>query len=140
MGTIEHIDEYEQALREVTRVLRPGGSAIIGVPYLWDPFLRPLLVWVLDQLGRYPYSPEKAFGGAELRDVVERSGLRVHTRTGLLFAPGVLRLFDLWLHARASRMTSLTSAMIVPFEWLEHRWEWPRRLGYLAAVAAHKPR
>src|SRR5205823_4181922 len=43
MGTIEHFDETEQAVREMARVLKPGGCAIIGVPNRHDPFLRPLL-------------------------------------------------------------------------------------------------
>src|SRR5262249_47011472 len=30
MGTIEHFDEYAEATREIFRVLRPGGIAIIG--------------------------------------------------------------------------------------------------------------
>src|SRR5215213_5618102 len=71
MGTIEHIDEYKDALREIHRVLRPGGRAIIGVPHKWDLFLRPLMVWVLDAFGKYLYSPEKSFSAGELRRDVE---------------------------------------------------------------------
>jgi SAM-dependent methyltransferase len=33
MGTIEHIDEYDQAVGEIRRVVRPGPRAIIGVPH-----------------------------------------------------------------------------------------------------------
>jgi ubiquinone/menaquinone biosynthesis C-methylase UbiE len=43
MGTIEHFEEYAQAVREIFRVLRPGGTAIVGVLNKLDPFLRPLL-------------------------------------------------------------------------------------------------
>ena len=46
MGTIEHFDETEQAVKEMARVLKPGGRAIIGVPNRHDPFLRPLLATV----------------------------------------------------------------------------------------------
>ena len=42
MGTIEHFPDSETALREMHRVLRPGGRAVVGVPNRWDPFLRPL--------------------------------------------------------------------------------------------------
>ena len=34
---------YEVAAREIFRVLKPRGTAIIGVPNKLDPFLRPLL-------------------------------------------------------------------------------------------------
>jgi len=138
MGTIEHIAEYEDAIAEIRRVLKPGGSALIGVPFLYDPFLRPLLVWVMDQFGKYPYSPERAFSGRGLRDAVERSGLRVEFRTGLMFAPGVLRLADLYWHTRGSRLRRLTPPVLHLFEFAERRWEWARRLGYLLAVVAHK--
>jgi SAM-dependent methyltransferase len=32
MGTIEHIEEYQQAVDEVARVLKPGGIAVVGRP------------------------------------------------------------------------------------------------------------
>lgn len=138
MGTIEHVLEYELAVREISRVLRPGGVAVIGVPHKWDVFLRPLLVRLLERFDRYPYSPERAFSAAELRDLVARNGLTVENRTGLLFVPGIVRLADLFLHVRRLPAARLTAAMTRPFEYAEHRWEWARRLGYLVAVVARK--
>ena len=73
------------------RVLRAGGKAVVGVPYRWDPFLRPLLVVLLELLGKYPYAPERSFGARELRQI-EGAGLQVLERTGILALPGVLRL------------------------------------------------
>src|SRR3990172_13222190 len=32
MGTIEHVHDYCVAVREIYRVLKPGGKAIIGIP------------------------------------------------------------------------------------------------------------
>lgn len=138
MGTIEHMREYELAIREVSRVLKPGGIALIGVPYKWNPFLRPLVVWVLERFNLYPYSPERAFGASELRATVERNGLTVEQRTGLLFVPGIVRLADLFLHVRGLPIERFTAATARPFEYAERRWEWARRLGYLVAVVARK--
>lgn len=138
MGTIEHIREYELAVREVRRVLRPGGTAIIGVPHRWDPFLRPFVVWVLQRLDRYPYSPERTFSAGQLRQVMERNGLRVKQRTGLMFVPGVVRLADLFLHVRRNPLERLTARLVEPFEYAERRWEWARRLGYLLALVVQK--
>jgi SAM-dependent methyltransferase len=140
MGTIEHIDEYRQALAEVTRVLRPGGRAVIGVPNLWDPFLRPLMVWVLDRFGGYAYAPEKAFSGGELRRVVEEAGLVVRERTGILAMPGWLRMADLYFHRRGWRAQGAMERLLWPFEQIERSPRWAGRFGYLATVVAERPR
>ena len=55
MGTIEHFKEYRQALKEIFRVLKRGGRAIIGVPNKWDPFLRPAMVAFLNWFNLYGY-------------------------------------------------------------------------------------
>jgi SAM-dependent methyltransferase len=138
MGTIEHIDEYRDALREIHRVLKVGGTAIIGVPNFWDPFLRPLLVTVMEALGRYPYAPEKSFTRAELRRDVEAAGLSVTKMTGILLLPGVLRMLDLFLHVRRGWAARRTEWFIRPFDAIEQRFAWLDRLGYLVTAVATK--
>lgn len=138
MGTIEHIDEYRLAVREVARVLKPGGRAIIGVPHKWNLFLRPLLVTVLDRFGKYPYSPEKSFSARALREVVEQAGLRVTRRTGILTVPGIVRMFDVFLFRRRIVSRRLVPLVLWPFDRLETRWRWPGHFGYLIAVVAEK--
>ena len=138
MGTIEHIREYELAIREVARVLKAGAAAIIGVPNKRDPFLRPVLVRVLEWLDLYPYSPERAFSASELSALVERNGLDVEQRTGLMFVPGIVRLADLFLHVRGFRAARVVAALSRPFEYAERHWQWARRAGYLVAVVARK--
>lgn len=138
MGTIEHIDRYQEAVQEVWRVLKVGGKAIIGVPHKWNIFLRPLLVRALDLFDKYPYSPEKSFSAGELRRVVEHSGLRVLRRTGILTIPGIIRMADLFFYRRNIPLHRLTPFFVWPFEYLETRWEWPGVLGYLIALVAEK--
>jgi SAM-dependent methyltransferase len=139
MGTIEHIEEYAQAVAEIRRVLRPGGRAIIGVPHRWNLFLRPLMVAMLAACGRYLYAPEKSFGGGELRRMIESQGLRVTWRSGLLTAPGILRMADLYLYTRRNPLWRLSRLWIPLFEQAETRWRWPGRFGYLIAMLAEKP-
>ena len=140
MGTIEHIAEYRQAVAEVGRVLAAGGTAIIGVPHRWNLFLRPLLVWLLELAGLYPYAPERSFGAGELRRIVEAAGLAVRERTGILAIPGSLRMLDLLLHTRGRTSRRLIPALLRPFEALEERSRWARRrLGYLLVLVADKP-
>jgi SAM-dependent methyltransferase len=139
MGTIEHIEEYAQAVAEIHRVLRPGGRALIGVPHRWNLFLRPLMVAMLTACGRYLYAPEKSFGGGELRRLIESQGLRVTWRSGLLAAPGILRMADLYLYTRRNPLWRLSRLWVPLFEHAETRWRWPGRFGYLIAMLAEKP-
>lgn len=139
MGTIEHIDEYAQSLQEIRRVLRPGGTAIVGVPHKWNLFLRPLMVWILDAFGQYLYAPEKSFSAGELRRDLERAGLRPAERTGILTLPGVLRMADLFFYTRGIPLYRLSPLFLAPFQFLETRWRWPGRFGYLLTWVATKP-
>lgn len=138
MGTIEHIDEYPVALREIRRVLKVGGRAIIGVPHKWNIFLRPLLVKTLEFFGKYPYSPEKSFGYGELRRVVEANGLRVCRRTGILAFPGILRMAELFFYKHDIPLYRLTPLLLWPFDFVETRWQWPGFFGYLMVLVAEK--
>jgi SAM-dependent methyltransferase len=139
MGTIEHIDEYPQSLREIRRVLRPGGRAIVGVPHKWNLFLRPVMVWMLDAFGQYLYAPEKSFGAGELRRDLESAGLQPVERTGILTLPGPLRMADLFFYTRGISLYRLSPLFLAPFQYLETRWRWPGRFGYLLTWVAGKP-
>ncbi len=138
MGTIEHMDEYEQALREVRRVLRPGGEAIIGVPHKWNVFLRPVLVKLLDLSGNYAYAPEKSFSAHELRTAIENAGLKAHRRGGILAVPGALRMLDLFLFSRGVPGGRLLTPFFRVCSFFETRWRWPGFLGYLITMVAEK--
>ena len=140
MGTIEHSSHYAIAARELLRVLKPGGVAIIGVPNKLDPFLRPLLVHLLNRFGLYAYGFEKSFTPRQLRRLLEKVGFRVTAQTGILFVPGWLRMMDLWCHARASRLVGLTALLIRPFAWLYRTVPAVRRHGYLTVCVVLKVR
>jgi SAM-dependent methyltransferase len=138
MGTIEHSPGYERAASELARVLKPGGVAIIGVPNKLDPFLRPLLVHVLNHAGLYAYGFEKSFTPRHLRRLLEGVGFRVTAQTGILFLPGWLRMADLWCHISAPRLTGLTGALVRPFAWLYRTVPYVRRHGYLTVCVVTK--
>jgi SAM-dependent methyltransferase len=139
MGTVEHFDETEQALAEIFRVLRPGGTAIIGVPNRHDPFLRPLLVAVLYRLGLYGYGYEKSYSRKALREMLCRAGFSVTAETGILFIPGWLRMLDLVCLSWCRPLARLTGLAVRPFAWLSRRFPPLRRHGYLLVMAATRP-
>lgn len=65
---IEHVDDDAGALREIRRVLKATGSALITVPAfraLWG---------VQDEIGQH----KRRYRGTELRRLAERAGLRIH--------------------------------------------------------------
>jgi SAM-dependent methyltransferase len=139
MGTIEHFVEYAQAVREIYRIVAPGGIAIVGVPNKLDPFLRPLLVHLLNLVGLYGYGMEKSFTPGALQRLLESAGFRVTARTGILFIPGWLRMLDLWLHTRRSRLTWVAALPVRLFAWLYRRVPAVRRHGYLTVCVAQRP-
>ena len=140
MGTIEHFDETEQAVREMARVLKPGGRAIIGVPNRHDPFLRPLLATVMQAVGLYAYGYEKSYSRRALRDMLERAGFTVVAETAILFIPGGLRILDLACHSWCRPLSTVTAALVRPFVWLDRHVAAVRKHGYLLATVAAKPR
>ena len=139
MGTIEHFDETEQAVREMVRVLKPGGRAIVGVPNRHDPFLRPLLATLMQAAGLYAYGYEKSYSRRSLREMLERAGLEVRTETAILFIPGALRILDLACHAWCRPLSMLPATLVWPFVWLDRHVAAVRRHGYLLATVAVKP-
>jgi len=140
MGTIEHVDEYQTAVHEIHRVLKRGGKAIIGVPHKWDIFLRPLFVQALDLFDRYPYSPERSFSCGELRGVLEEAGFSVTSRTGLLASPAIIRMADCFFYRRNIPLRHLSPLFLWPFSFLEPRFPWLGRFGYLLAMIVEKGR
>jgi SAM-dependent methyltransferase len=133
MGTIEHFHESATALREMHRVLRPGGRAVVGVPNRWDPFLRPLLSRALQSVRLYGYGYERSFSRPALRRMMESAGFEVIAETAILFVPGWLRMADLALHSYARPLAGVTAAALTPFVWLDTHVPAVRRHGYLLA-------
>ena len=139
MGTVEHFPETETAVAEIFRVLKPGGTAIIGVPNRWDPFLRPLMVAVMYRLGLYGYGFEKSYSRRELRAMLQRAGFEIVAETGILFLPGWLRILDLACSAWARPLATITGAACWPFARASGAWPFLRRHGYLLATVARRP-
>lgn len=140
MGTIEHFDDFDRAVAEMARVLRPGGRAIVGVPNRLDPFLRPALVWVMQRVGLYDYGAERSFTRGQLRRLLQAHGLEVVAEDAILFIPGWLRMLDLACYAWWPALAPVTRALVASFAWLDRHVPRLRRHGYLLATVVEKPR
>lgn len=50
-GVLEHVDEYRAALDEITRILRHGGTLLLGLPFRQPIHLAPLDFWRFTEHG-----------------------------------------------------------------------------------------
>jgi SAM-dependent methyltransferase len=138
MGTLEHLPRPEAAFSELTRVLKTGATAIVGVPNRRDPFLFSATSRLLQACNCYPYGYETWYTNSELGDRLEASGLRVVQREAILFLPWMLRFLDLYLWLNFPPACRLTRLLLQPFRALSRVPGLARRFGYLTVCAARK--
>ena len=112
---LQHLPEPEQALREIARLLRPGGKAILSVPHL---------VWLHNEPHDY-----WRFTGHGLRHLVEKVGLRlvsVEPVGGLVcflaYAPSTAVLALLWPVRPAFRAGLWVNRLFIRLALLTDRW------------------
>ena len=104
LGVVGYLETDVRALREIRRVLKPGGQAVIGTPALVSPFyymdrvfewLKGILRSIKHRLSGRPLQPEKDSPNAPLRR---------------------------YYRPRWSRL--LRSLQLQPEEWVCHGWGW----------------
>lgn len=103
---VEHVDDDLAALREIRRVLAPGGRALITVPAFMALWGRQ------DEVGQH----KRRYGRGELRQRVEAVGLRAQRRfyfNYLLFLPILLvRTFVRRAHVKVENENELNSPFL----------------------------
>ena len=50
-GVIEHVDDYSAALKEITRILKPGATLLLGLPFRQALHMAPSDYWRFTEYG-----------------------------------------------------------------------------------------
>lgn len=97
-GVIEHFPDYELAIEEFWRVLRPGGTLNLVQPNKFS--LRHLKKISLEMIGRWPFGMQINFSPSFLCSLLRKKGFRnirfsVRPYSG---SGGIINLADAWLN------------------------------------------
>ncbi len=132
---IEHIPDYDLAIKGKNRVLKPNGRLVITTPNMISMYglQRILLDYIFKVLFKkirrqqHPYDVWKRFG--EVRGVLDRNNFRVKERLASCYLPGMLTYF------LPRPMKKVLVMIVAPFEDIVRG---TGRFGYTLGLSAEK--
>ena len=115
-GVLMHIVESDLAVRELVRVLRPGGRLVCSINNALSPYALPVQFWNRRKKGfvqkfRFPASFRKLLAGTG----IELGGLR---------GDGIVATVPLRIGAFQFPPASIFPAVCKVDEWVANRWPW----------------
>ncbi len=142
-GSIEHVPEYDRAFYEQVRVVKEGGSVLVGVPNLANWSMRGLSAAILHSIGlmKKVTNPERHFTGRQLKALAESMGLAKAEVTGYHLFPKHIRWLDLWLEYRgveAVAHSRFLRWLLRAFTYMEFRYGVARAFAEMLLVKGVK--
>jgi ubiquinone/menaquinone biosynthesis C-methylase UbiE len=135
LGVISYVEDYGVVLREINRILKPGGHALVSFrnrfnPILWDPFagLKTLARAATGRLRPEPYKIGRFMDFREFRRKMDEAGFEYRDFIGIGLGPVKLNRRAL-LPERASIRLSDSLAVVL------HKLGWQAPLRWLADVS-----
>ncbi len=139
IGTVEHFPDTSKALREMRRILKPDGVAMISIPVKYDLWGRFLFIGFLQKLGIYNYGYEIQYKRGEFKNLLEKAGFKIEDKEGYLIFPSPLRALDYLCHLKKIKMgTKLVKILLNLFYKVETSSKFISGLGYMMAYKCTK--
>ncbi len=129
---LEHIPDEISALKELYRILKPGGVVALTVPshnypFLWDPLNKireglGLGHFKMDLLGGIWHMHIRLYYPEDLKQIIQKAGFKIDDSKGILhyclpFNQNILRFFKLF-YTSIPMPEAITSSM-EKFDWKE---------------------
>jgi SAM-dependent methyltransferase len=138
-----HWDDLVAAVRELYRVLKPGGTLLLTLDNLANPViaLRRILPFrLLHRLGLVPYYVGVTCGPLRLRRLLQQAGFTVHHSSVMLHCPRVLAIPLAGLLEKYASSATQRRYIRLLLAW-EHLAVWPVHFltGHFLTVRALKP-